>query len=132
MGAVVAIFFDVEAGRHDVSEKEEKVIDAFFDSLKWDKTTTNPVVDEIKWGDMIMLQQTLERWSYKGSLTTPPCTQNVYWNVYRRVLPIKQKHLDLFNKQLERNEGLSKTGNWRVPQALTADHDIAWHRWEEN
>jgi len=29
------------------------------------------------------------RWSYSGSLTTPPCTVDVQHNVLRQVLPIR-------------------------------------------
>jgi carbonic anhydrase len=36
-----------------------------------------------------------ERWTYKGSTTTPPCEQFVYWNVLSTVYPIKKKHLEL-------------------------------------
>jgi hypothetical protein len=61
------------------------------------------------------------RWVYKGSVTTPPCDTFVYWNVVRRVYPLKQRHLDLFYNQLERGN-LQKTGNYRETQALD-DHD---------
>jgi carbonic anhydrase len=33
---------------------------------------------------------------YKGSLTTPPCTDIVNWNVYSEVLPISSQHLKHF------------------------------------
>ena len=58
-----------------------------------------------------------ERWVYKGSQTVPPCDTFVMWNIPRRVYPIKQKHVDLFKKQLERG-GLQNTGNVREIQLL--------------
>jgi carbonic anhydrase len=30
-----------------------------------------------------------DRWVYRGSVTTPPCTTQVYWNVLRTIYPIK-------------------------------------------
>jgi carbonic anhydrase len=33
---------------------------------------------------------------YKGSLTTPPCTDIVNWFLYPDVLPITLKHLEAF------------------------------------
>jgi carbonic anhydrase len=56
------------------------------------------------------------RWVYKGSVTTPPCDRMVYWNVVRKVYPIKQKHLEAFKEQLRRKgeNDLYKTGNWRL------------------
>jgi len=33
---------------------------------------------------------------YKGSLTTPPCTDIVNWNVYSEVLPVTKKDLNNF------------------------------------
>jgi carbonic anhydrase len=35
-----------------------------------------------------------EFYHYKGSLTTPPCTDIVNWNLYSRVLPINEQHLE--------------------------------------
>jgi len=59
----------------------------------------------INYGELIMMVDTNNRWVYKGSVTTPPCAQTVYWNVVRTVYPIKQKHLDYYiNYQLVRNK----------------------------
>merc|ERR1719272_1841410 len=58
------------------------------------------------------------RWTYRGSVTTPPCATAVYWNVLTTIYPIKEKHLNQFFAQLARNTSqkpsLSNTGNWRL------------------
>jgi len=77
-------------------EWEIMAIDDFFESLEWNVRDRNPRPDFIRFADLMRLNSTQERWSYKGSLTTPPCTETIYWNVMHTVLPIKQKHLDLF------------------------------------
>ena len=56
------------------------------------------------------------RWVYKGSLTTPPCDSFVYWNVAKQILPIKQRHLDMFKNYLK-NNGHPET-NYRVTQTI--------------
>jgi carbonic anhydrase len=45
-----------------------------------------------------------DRWIYKGSVTTPPCDKFVYWNVLRRIHPIKIDQLALFKEKLRLNE----------------------------
>lgn len=53
---------------------------------------------------------------YKGSLTTPPCTDIVNWNVYSEVLPITKKDLNGFvNAWHDHNCG---HGNFRNCQPL--------------
>jgi len=42
------------------------------------------------------LLNTNKRWVYKGSLTTPPCTSVVIFNVLSTVYPIKQRHLQYY------------------------------------
>ena len=64
-------------------------IDEFFESMQWDETTKNPKVNLVRYGDLMMMAQMKNRWVYKGSVTTPPCDTFVYWNVLKRVYPIK-------------------------------------------
>jgi hypothetical protein len=74
---------------------EQAVVDNFFESLKWrDLSGTDPVVDLIAYGDLMRLVDFDNRWIYKGSLTTPPCSKFVYWNVLRTVYPITKRHVD--------------------------------------
>jgi carbonic anhydrase len=56
----------------------------------------DPTVQEIPFGELMSEIDTNNRWVYKGSLTTPPCTKLIYWNVVSTVYPIKEKHLNLF------------------------------------
>ena len=76
----------------------------------------------LTYGTLLNMVNFNDRWTYKGSVTTPPCGRFVHWNVLRTVYPISQKHLDLFKKQLGRNyeqtPSLVQTGNWRAPQVI--------------
>lgn len=71
-----------------------------------------------------------DRYTYVGSVTTPPCATKVYWNVQTTIYPIKQRHVDQFKAQLARGHAghpqtpkLEVTGNWRVIQAETPEHN---------
>lgn len=46
------------------------------------------------------MARTTNRFVYTGSLTTPPCTEKVYWNVINRVHPIKERHLGAFKHMI--------------------------------
>ena len=63
----------------------------------------------------MMMADMLNRWVYKGSMTTPSCDTFVYWNVLTRIYPIQARYLALFKKQLARG-GL--TQNYRAVQAV--------------
>ena len=120
-GAVVGIIFDVEDYNADLWWAERRIIDTFFESLQWDNTADDSVtVDLVAYGDLMEMINHNQRWVYKGSLTTPPCTTNVYWNVLSTVYPIQQKHLDLFKAQLNRGEdgALDERGNYRIIQPI--------------
>jgi carbonic anhydrase len=58
----------------------------------------------------------IDFYHYKGSLTTPPCTDVVNWILYKEVLPISAKHL----KQLSScwHDHLHGHDNFRKVQPL--------------
>lgn len=123
--AAMGIMFSVNEPSREFDAKEIAVIDKFFDDLSWeetDKTKKSVKVNSVSYGELMMMVDMDNRWTYRGSVTTPPCAQNVYWNVLRTIYPIKQRHLDQFIGELE-IETLHKTGNFREIQELTADHD---------
>jgi carbonic anhydrase len=100
--AAVGIMFSVEEYTSELTWAEQKVIDTFFDSLKWDTIgTQNPAnsnfeenpVDMVIYGTLMEMVNSKNRWVYKGSVTTPPCGRFVYWNVLSTVYPISRKHL---------------------------------------
>merc|ERR1711935_911337 len=85
--AAVSVLFDAQEADADLDPEKDAKIKAFLDELI--KATKNPgaagaglplaaLMEALDWGN---------RYAYKGSLTTPPCDQYVYWNVIRRVYP---------------------------------------------
>lgn len=101
--------------------------------MKFDDMTNKWVMtDSIPYGDLQMMVDTNNRWTYRGSVTTPPCAQNVYWNVLRTVYPIKERHLLGFKKRLAQNpavcsnpsnDKVCKPGNHRETLPLVAAHN---------
>jgi len=122
--AAMGLMFSVNDASREFSEAEVKVIDTFFDNLAWEKSTKTKKsvkVNYVSYGELMMMADMDNRWTYRGSVTTPPCAENVYWNVLRTVYPIKQKHLDLFIEDMEIDD-LKKFGNFRLIQELTESH----------
>lgn len=100
------LMFDMDDYDKSVTPSERDTIDAFFDSMDWDKipatigakgTVLNAKAN-VPFGSLMKVVDTSSRWVYTGSLTTPPCTVGVYFQVVDRILPIKKKHYDLYLK----------------------------------
>jgi len=119
----MGIMFSVKNPTPGVSASDVAIIDEFFESLDWTITTGTPTVEKVPYGKLMMMFDMRNRWTYKGSVTTPPCAENVYWNVLKTIYPIKQKYVDQFKSQLARAPGLENTGNWRVIQPFTEAHN---------
>jgi len=127
--AAMGLMFSVQDFDRSVPQDLRNVIDGFFESMKWENKDgsgafADPLVAEVPYGDLMMAVSMHDRWVYKGSVTTPPCAQSVYWNVLKTVFPISAKHLHQFKVQLARGENdLAKTGNWRVTGEVD-DHNV--------
>jgi carbonic anhydrase len=80
--------FDVNYYTAKLSWAEQKVIDNFFDSLSWENLTENPQVDIQNYGVLMTMVDFNNRYTYRGSVTTPPCARFVHWNVLSTVYPI--------------------------------------------
>ena len=120
IGGVLGFIFDTSAEfAEGFSSEQIATIDDFLDSMMWDKENDQRS-NELMIGDFMNVADFENRWTYKGSLTTPPCSTSIQWNVMKQVFPMKQKHLDQFKKQLARNDKykLADFGNFREAQEI--------------
>jgi len=78
----------------------------------------NEPTRDVPLGDLMKVLDMSNRWVYHGSVTHPPCKQEVYWNVLQTVYPIKSNHLNQFKAHQSKRNHLRERGNYRVTQAL--------------
>jgi hypothetical protein len=105
--SALGFMFDVDDYDESVTPSEMGIINDFFDSFNMgnipeDGKAKGHVLNDnasVPLGDFVNLMSNAGRWVYTGSLTTPPCTVGVYFQVYDRVLPISRKHLNLYLNQ---------------------------------
>ena len=127
--AVIGILFSVENSNVVLTNSQIQIIDEFFDSLYLNQKS-DPLLNSALYGELMNLVDLKNRWVYKGSLTAPPCTVGVYYNILSNVYPIKEKHLNQFKAQLERNKDyvapstLAVVGNYRELQETTPLHYV--------
>ena len=86
--AAMGIIFDTKKYDKSISAEVVEIIDNFFESLELDKQI-NPIVKEIRYGELHSVIDSTKRYIYTGSVTIPPCAQTVFWNVIAKVYPIK-------------------------------------------
>lgn len=135
--AAVGILFSVNEYTAELTWAEQKIIDEFFESLAWKKFNPKKPGDSwtpsnARYADLLNMVDTNNRWIYRGSVTTPPCATNVYWNELRTIYPVSQKHLDQFKAQLAAADPkvysgettLDKVGNRREIQKETDTHNV--------
>jgi carbonic anhydrase len=75
LGAVIGIFFDREKGGNYANP--------FLDSLAFGSTVLDTAVPvtNVNLANLLSSADFSRYWSYKGSLTTPPCTEGIKWSV---------------------------------------------------
>ena len=75
LGAIIAIFFDRRMGGNFENP--------LLDSLKFSKTTQGVglSVTNLNLATFLSSVNFSRYWSYRGSITTPPCTEGLKWRV---------------------------------------------------
>lgn len=175
----MGIMFDRYNYDPTITKEEMEVVNKFFDGMNFKKAPpatnsesgnykTGQDLDkdgniilakdvDVNYGDLTKLVNFKNRWTYTGSLTTPPCTVGVYFQVVDRVLPISEEHYNAYiahqkqyiqkdfvdpegnivaagdqNNKYGRawtKQGLDVTGNWRVTNLIDS-HKVRYMRAE--
>lgn len=84
--AVIGVLFD--------SGDDSKAYDAVWG--KWPAKVDEPVALKRAFDPTELLPQARSTYRYDGSLTTPPCTEGVLWNVMRRTKVAPRRLVDAF------------------------------------
>ena len=97
--AVVAILFEVG----EENPTLEKILDAKG------KVKVNP--------NDLLPEDTDHYYHYKGSFTTPPCSENVQWYIFKDTVNISEAQLKKLRKYYKNNERPTQPLNHRVVQS---------------
>jgi len=93
LGAVIGIFFDRKAGGNYDND--------IISSLDFDKTVKGDAGITAKGVNLASLLGSADMrkyWNYRGSLTTPPCSEGIKWTVIEQVQPISDEQLEAFTQ----------------------------------
>jgi carbonic anhydrase len=86
------------------------------ESLPHEEGETLPVAGDVDLLDLLPPDpDTTPRWSYDGSLTTPPCTEGVRWNVFKRPIEMSAQQIAAFTSIYADNNRPVQPLNGREP-----------------
>ncbi|XP_010863830.2 carbonic anhydrase 4-like [Esox lucius] len=112
-GVAVLGFFYEESNR--VNRKYDPIINA-LQSIRM--TGTNTSLGTVSLEQLIPSQQNLTNYyRYRGSLTTPGCTESVIWTVFENPIPLSKEQLEVFSN-LQFKDGKPMVATFRPVQPL--------------
>ena len=94
--AAIAVFFSVEEFDKTINEASNKTMQDFFRQLKFEDHD-DKIAPSLLFGDVMNALEYEDRWTYKGSISEPPCDQFVYWNILRTIYPIEIDRFAFFS-----------------------------------
>jgi len=112
--AVVGIFFDV------VNDSDADA-DDFFNTLDLENVNETPSARTLSMKSALAnhFKPPVSFYNYEGSLTTPPCSEQVNWYLMKRVLTIGHTNYNAFKSRWAGNLGFAEGhGNYRAEQPL--------------
>lgn len=84
----IAILFSVEEFDATIDAVSNKTMQDFFRQLEFENHD-DKIAESLLIGDVLNSLNYEDRWTYKGSISEPPCDHYVYWNVLRTIYPIE-------------------------------------------
>ncbi|XP_072230871.1 carbonic anhydrase 4-like [Leuresthes tenuis] len=110
--AVLGFFFE----RSNSANRKYDPIITSLQSIK--ATNGNTTLPSISLAQLIPSEQNMTSYyRYKGSLTTPGCTEAVIWTVFENPIPLSMEQLKAFS-ELQFHDGKPMVGNFRPIQPL--------------
>lgn len=61
-----------------------------------------------------LLPEKRDYYTYMGSLTTPPCTENVLWMVFKQAMPVSAEQINIFSRLYRNNARPIQPSNNRL------------------
>ncbi len=92
--AVIAVFVDVGAHHPEIAKIQDYMPESVGNAVE---------PRDLELDFKALLPEFLEAYRYYGSLTTPPCTENVLWSVLRTPIKISNQQLEIFRAKYQRN-----------------------------
>lgn len=100
---VVGLIFSVENYDKTIDSNTNQTVQEFIHELRL-YDLSEPKVNMLNLGEMMNVVNFKKRWVYHGSLTTPPCSPVVYWNVIDFIFPIKASEMKYVKAMIEKNK----------------------------
>ncbi|XP_028277468.1 carbonic anhydrase 4a [Parambassis ranga] len=104
---------------YEMSNSANRKYDAIINTMRGIKATNaNTSLPSISLAQLIPSEQNMTSYyRYKGSLTTPGCTQAVIWTVFENPIPLSMEQLAAFS-DLQFSDRKPMVGNFRPVQPL--------------
>ena len=110
--AVIGVFFDMEAG----GSEENAWLKSVSDGIASKDSSAPTDIDIVQLMDSLDFDK---NYSYMGSFTTPPCTEDIEWILLQTVETISPAQLAIFTSKLaEDNAFAGGNGNNRAIQPV--------------
>lgn len=93
--------------------EENRVLDEMWSKLPTDTSVRKIVLDDVNLSQLLSKEK--EFFQYRGSLTTPPCTEGVQWFVLEHPIEMAQQQIELFSSIFQQNSRpIQKLNNRKV------------------